>query len=851
MAEQLNLMLISKRSFAGFAYVTLLMVSIMLVGTLPLAHAFANGSNASLVLGQAKFSTAYTSSNQMGLAGPRDVVMDRSGDLWVADAFDNRILEYQPPFSNGMNASLVIGQAGFGTVSSSVSSGVLSFPSGLAFDAAGDLWVADTGNSRVLEFTPPFVSGMAASLVIGQPSFDSAAPRTTASGLDSPTSVAFDSAGNLWVVDSGNNRLLEFTSPFSSGMSASLVLGQAGFTSSLPSTSQSGLSQPQGAFAASGGIWVADSGNNRVIEFDPPYSSGMSASLVLGQATYSTAAAATSQSGMSYPLAVTIDSQGNLWVSDSRGARVLEFEQPFSDGMNASFVVGHPDFTTSTYSVSESSVKPAGLAFDSQGNLWVSDTGANRILEFAPPFAGWMNAAKVIGQPGFYTSYLPTSSLGMSSPRSIAISSTDEVWVTDTGDSRLLEFKAPFSDGMNASSEIGAPSLESSLPSTAEARLLSPDSIAMDGSGDLWVADTLNNRILEFKAPLESGMNASLVIGQVDFTQSTLGTAVNKLVRPSALAFDSAGDLWVADSGNNRILEYKAPFETGMFASLVLGQQSFTTGGAGSGQSGLSEPSGLAFDPAGDLWVSDTGNDRVVDFTPPFSSGMGASTVLGQAGFSAVSSGDGASELSAPNGIAFDSSGDLWVADTGNNRVVEFLSPFSTGMAASSVIGQLGFGVSTPSTSQSGLSVPSGVAFDSHGDLWVADTGNDRIVMFSPPAVTTSSTTTVTSTSSNSTSSTSRTTTTNSTSSTSSSVSTTSSTSTTSQSTSSSSTSSSSSSSSNSTTTQSSESLSTSSSSTTSKSSTALSPSILLVVFSVLVVSSAVYAFAARRRPGR
>src|SRR6185437_9683938 len=108
-------------------------------------------------------------------------------------------------------------------------------PWGISFDTKGDLWVVDSGNSRILEYQPPFSTGMAATLEIGQPvasEFSSSAGCSTGpteTSMCQPRALAFDAGGNLWVTDSEDWRVLEFTPPFSSGMAASTVLGQPDF----------------------------------------------------------------------------------------------------------------------------------------------------------------------------------------------------------------------------------------------------------------------------------------------------------------------------------------------------------------------------------------------------------------------------------------------------------------------------------------------------------------------------------------------------------------------------------------------------------------------------------------------
>jgi sugar lactone lactonase YvrE len=227
----------------------------------------------------------------------------------VADANNNRILQYEPPFATNMNASLVLGQPNFTTntlPNPPTQNGF--YPSGIAFDVSGDLWVTDGGNMRVLEFKPPFADGMAASLVIGQTDFVSSGSATTASGLSFPDGVAFDSVGNLWIGDQANFRILQFKPPFANGMSASLVLGQASFTTNTPPTppTQNGFSSSGIAFDGSGNLYVPDYANSRTLQFAPPFSSNQNASLVIGQANFTSGAPATTATGQNWPIAVTL-----------------------------------------------------------------------------------------------------------------------------------------------------------------------------------------------------------------------------------------------------------------------------------------------------------------------------------------------------------------------------------------------------------------------------------------------------------------------------------------------------------------------------------------------------------------
>ncbi len=357
---------------------------LLLITSVTRAHAFTNGQSASLVIGQKDFTSKTHGTSQSELSGPLFTIFDSSGNLWVGDLNNDRVLEFKPPFSAGMNASLVIGQSSFETSTPATSRSGLNGPYGLAFDSRGDLWVGDYGNNRVLEFKPPFSTGMPAFQVIGQNNFTTALLATTKYGLAKPVGVAFDHSDTLWVFDGGNYRVLKFNPPFSNGMSASSVIGQPNFETSKPSASQSGLSNTHSGLAVdpSGNLWVGD--KSRMLEFRPPFRIGMNASVVIGQATFATAKASAGRSGLSGDQGVTPDSAGNIWVSDTQNNRLLEFEPPFSNGMGASLVIGQQDFNSSPPASSQSGFSaPIGSAFDSSGNLWVTDYFNNRVLEFS------------------------------------------------------------------------------------------------------------------------------------------------------------------------------------------------------------------------------------------------------------------------------------------------------------------------------------------------------------------------------------------------------------------------------------------------------------------------------------
>jgi len=339
----------------------------------------------------------------------------------VADASNNRVLFYSTPFSTGESATAVLGQAGFTTSGAALSASGTNTPVATAEDSAGNIYVADNLNNRVLQFKAPITSGESATVAIGQLNFTSGTANLTQNGLSGPGGMAFDSSGNLWVVDFSNNRVLEYEPPFATDMNASLVIGQPNFTTGTAAVTSSGLDSPEFlTFDGSGNLWVSDLFNNRVLEFKPPFSNGMTASVVIGQADFVSSGAATTASGLTFPTGVVFDSSGNLWIGDTGNSRVLQFQPPFSNGMSASLVLGQANFTSSTSATTQDGFSGAfGLTFDTSGNLWVADNGNSRTLEFTPPFSTSQNATLVLGQANFTSSTAAATASGQNSPTAV------------------------------------------------------------------------------------------------------------------------------------------------------------------------------------------------------------------------------------------------------------------------------------------------------------------------------------------------------------------------------------------------------------------------------------------------
>lgn len=246
--------------------------------------------------------------------------------------------------------------------------------------------LAASGTQSNCTANPTLTLGESATVVLGQSSFTMSASGTTQSQFKQPSGIAVDSKGGLWVADATNNRVLHFPNGVATGGNADIVIGQSNFTASGAGTTQSTLTTPQGlAVDSNGGLWVADSGNHRVLHFPSGVATGGNADLVIGQANYTSGTSSTTQNRLSSPHAVAVESTGGIWISDGGNNRALHFPSGIVSGGNADLVLGQSNYTTGTGGVTAQNAlnDPRGLAVDSNGGIWIVEYANNRVLHFS------------------------------------------------------------------------------------------------------------------------------------------------------------------------------------------------------------------------------------------------------------------------------------------------------------------------------------------------------------------------------------------------------------------------------------------------------------------------------------
>ncbi|EMY62054.1 NHL repeat-containing protein [Leptospira terpstrae] len=325
---------------------------------------------------------------------------------------------------------------------------------------------------------------------------------------------------------------------------------------------------------------------------------------------------------------------------------------------------------------------PYGVIADSSGGVYIS--GVNRIQYYPPNTTA---STKVYGQFGVFTCDIANvvsagscagtavTANSLNGVRGLALDSNDGLYAVDTANHRVLHYPK---DSFVPTVAYGQTGFSSALTGAPTATSMNtPLATAYAADGGIYVSESANHRILYFPP---GSTTASRVYGQTNFVSNSTGIAADKMSSPYGISLDSEGGMYVADSGNSRVLYFPAGSTS---ATRVYGQPDFGTNGGGPGATGLSGATWVALDQSDNLFVADTGNNRVVMYPRTTqTAGIAAIAVFGQfndLNCSVTNNGGtcnagvlGPKSLSTPTGIFFNQLGQLYIADRGNNRVLMY-----------------------------------------------------------------------------------------------------------------------------------------------------------------------------------
>jgi hypothetical protein len=628
------------------------------------------------------------------------------------------------------------GLGGPGNVDGTGAAARFTRPYGLVTDGAGNLFVADTDNHTIRKIV---IATGAVTTFVGAAGEAGATDGTGAAArFDSPVGVASDGAGNLFVADASNNAIRKVV--IATGAVTTLVAAGAH------------LSSPFGVVSdGTGNLFVTDTYNHTIRKV--VIASGAITTLAGSAGQFGGTDGKGSAARFYYPSSITTDGAGNLFVADTDNHAVRKIV--IATGAVTTFAGTLGQNGSVDGAAAESRFNyPSGVALDGAGSLFVTDANNQSIR-------------KVIIATGAVTT-LVGSTEGYADgtggyarfryPFGIASDGAGDLFVGDTNNDCIR--KIVVATG-TVTTFAGAASHAGNADGTGTAASLSrSNGVATDGSGNLYVVDSDNQTIR--KVVIATGVVTTLAgsVGQTGSTDGT-GTAA-RFYRPSGIASDGAGNLFVTDTWNSTVR--KIVVATGAVTTFAgaAGQWNNTDGPGTTAR--FFVPVGITSDGAGNLYVADSTATRKIviattvvstvanvparspeDGGPPgiASDGAGnlyfadyatirkvviatgAVTTLAGSGDVGAADGTGtAASFSSPRGLASDGAGNLYLADGNTIRKIAV----ATG-AVSTVIGSAGRVGVSPGPLPASLNAPYGVTVLPTGDLAITDTGENAVLL--------------------------------------------------------------------------------------------------------------------------
>jgi uncharacterized protein (TIGR03437 family) len=660
---------------------------------------------------------AAAASTSIGM--PRRVTSDSAGNIFFTAG--NAVYK----MTSGGTLTLVAGnsRAGFSGDGGPAVNAQLNFPQGLAFDPAGNLYIADSKNNRVRIVTKDgLINTFAGNGTIspggGPSSYNDNGPATNGL-LHLPSGVAADKNGNIYIADTADNIIRQVTTD---GIIHTYA-GDSypGFHGDSGNPINAEFYGPQDvAVDGSGNIYVADTQNVRIRQINPSkgvittYAGGGTTSTVNTQKGVEANGdkGVASSAIVQAPFALAIDSSGNLYFAQNTDSTIRKVD---TKGVITTIAgTGTPGFGGDGSSATGAQMNfPTGIAVDGSGNLYVADSLNLRVRKIAGGNMSTVAGNGVLNYGGDNGSALKAQ---MNTPQGAAVDNAGNIYVADTlnHEVRKVDTKG------NITAVIG-----NGTAGSGSNQLSGPQGVAVDASGNVYVADTQNARILK----VTPGGSASTYAGNGSpgYGGDNGAATSAQIYTPTGVAVDAKGNLYIADYQNHRVRKV-AP--DGTISTVAgTGNQGYAGDNGPATSALLNYPAGVAVDPGGNLYIADWGNYVI----RKVSSGGTIVTIAGnhRPGFS----GDGGPALQAqidsPTDVAVDASSNVYFTDATARVRKIFASGFIGTIAGNGTAGYSGDG-GTATAAQ--VNTPAGLAADSNGNLYVADSGNNAVRKLQPLA---------------------------------------------------------------------------------------------------------------------
>ena len=625
---------------------------------------------------------------------PQGVAVDLAGNVYIADTYNHRIRRVD---ATGTITTIAgTGEYGFGGDGGPASQAQLAFPEDVAADGAGNVYIADSYNRRVRRVD---ATGTITTIAgTGESGFSGDGGPASQAQLIEPEGVAVDGLGNLYIADTYNHRIRKVDA---TGTITTIAgTGERGFSGDGGPASQAQLSAPFDVAAdRAGNVYIADNTNHRIRKVDA--AGTITTFAGTGETCCSPNEGPAVEASLGYPRGVAVDGAGNVYISaGGRG-------------------IGKVDSTGTITTIAGTARfhYPAGIAVDVAGNLYIADSGNHRIRKVDVTGTITTIAGRTFSGDGG-----PASQAQLSEPEGVAADSAGNVYISDGNNHRIR--KVDFAGTITTIAGTGEYGFSGDGGPASQAQLASPGGVAVDLAGNVYIADQYNNRVrrVDFAGTITTVAGT----GESGFSGDGGPASQARFRQPFDVAVDGLGNLYIADRNNQRIR--KVDFAGTITTIAGTGERGFGGDGGPASQAQLSEPEGVAVDEAGNLYIADSFNHRIrkVDFAGTITTIAGT----GERGFSGDGGPASQAQLSSPEGVAADGAGNLYIVDQYNNRVRKVDATGTITTIAGS--GERGFAGDSGPAVEAELDLPADVAVDTEGNVYIADWLNHVIRKLQP-----------------------------------------------------------------------------------------------------------------------
>jgi trimeric autotransporter adhesin len=606
--------------------------------------------------GTVGFSGDEGPATEAAMSDPMGIAVDRQGNLFISDIFNERVRRVDA-LTGIITTVAGNGKSSFSGDDGPATDARLESPGGLALDAGGNLFIAETGNERIrrVDAATGIITTVAGN---GQGGFSGDGGPATSASLGPIHGLAVDAQGDVFLTDliSDRVRRVDAITGIITTVAGNGVEGYGG--DGGPATSAS-FNWPYGvALDDKGNLFVGDENNKRVRRIDE--ATGIITTVAgNGQSAFRGEGEAATSASLN-PVGVAMDRDGDIFIADPANHRVLRVDA--KSGALAT-IVGGGNGGDSGRATDAILVAPAGIATDQYGNVFIAEPAVGRVRRVEAA-TGIITTVAGNGTRGLSGDGGPATSAGFFHPGALALGAQGDLFIADSFIGRIRRVDAE--TGIITTVAGGGRGGDGDL--AVNARLQVPAGVAVDAQGNLFIADSIANRVRRVAA--DTGIITTMIGGGGDRDHIGNGGPATSafLARPWRLAVDSRGDLFIAEAWGGRIR--RVDRATGTVTTV---------------SKDLHYPNDVAVDAQGNVfiaqgWIKDFAKcncNRVVRVDAVTGT---ATTVVGDGSYGFGGDGGTATSasLGAPQGIALDVRGRLLIADTANNRVraVE-LPPFA------------------------------------------------------------------------------------------------------------------------------------------------------------------------------